>query len=215
MARNEALVGDYASASLSLAALSLSSWPHTANARRGGSRERDLLRANGMRWPPWPCSTGVGVFTLSVSRSRSRGMRTRVLWCAERGLWMSSRSPLSPLRYSSADAATEDEDEDAEMYDDEETGSEDTSVTDEEGDEALEGDLEDETGESEGGWHDVDEEGDLVENEDEHDVEEDDDDDEEPKRKRKRAEGGGAKGGFAKEFELRCVLVQASSGWQA
>ena len=71
-----------------------------------------------------------------------------------------------------------DEDEDAEMYDDEETGSEDTSATDEEAEEALEEDLEDETGDSEGGWHDEEEEEDLVENE-ENGVEGDDGEEEE------------------------------------
>ena len=60
-----------------------------------------------------------------------------------------------------------------------ETGSEDTSATDEDEAPGLDDDLEHETGESEEGWQDEDEEGEegLVEN-DEVNGDEDDDDDE-------------------------------------
>lgn len=76
------------------------------------------------------------------------------------------------------DEDAEDEDEDAEMYDDEETGSEDTSATDEEDEEALENELEDETGDSEGGWNEEEEEEDLVENEAVHEEGDEDSEDE-------------------------------------
>ena len=42
-------------------------------------------------------------------------------------------------------------------------------------------------------------------------AESDNDDDDEPKRK-KRSQGGGARGGFAKEFELRCGILEPCRG---
>ena len=78
------------------------------------------------------------------------------------------------------------------MYDDEDTGSEDTSATDEE-EGALEEDLEEDAGDSESGWHDEEEE-DLVENED-HDAEDDEDDDE------------------VEEAEVMWQVYQEHSGW--
>ncbi|PIL34034.1 hypothetical protein GSI_03743 [Ganoderma sinense ZZ0214-1] len=68
----------YGSASLSLAALSLSSWPRTANAQRPGSRERERLRVR-LLWTLKGRSVDVGVRRLSTSMSRSSGIRTRWL----------------------------------------------------------------------------------------------------------------------------------------
>ena len=74
------------------------------------------------------------------------------------------------------------EDEDAEMDFGEETGSEDTSRTDDDDDmdEEEEVDVDDETGESEGAWQDEEEEeADLVENGEEGEGDEDGDEDDE------------------------------------
>jgi len=92
--------------SLSLALLSVSSWPHTAKALCSGTsteRERDCPLAR-----LWTRVPGVGVFAVSKSRSRSLGIRLFPLrW---RGRWSSSRVPCCAA-YETNESGDEDADE--------------------------------------------------------------------------------------------------------
>ena len=89
-------------ASLSLAALSLSSWPHTANARRACSLSRGSPRSRGASLERLrdivrrilPSSNPRGVFCASSSGSRVRGVRLRDV--PVRRVWL--RPPSSRSR---------------------------------------------------------------------------------------------------------------------